>query len=372
MFEDGKAVPLTSQRLEKYRQVLRDIRQRKEWKTTGTGARFTGTYTEHDDEAVYISSAEISGIAPYNGGILYAVNIDGVGGIYSKAPDVSAVDEGHIVSSNAMSVYSLSVRDDVCAACTGSSGAERHISLFTLPSGRQTELTEGDTKEEYPFYSAVSDKLYFTVAGFARRQDGSIAALSPRSVVAYSFSGGTMETLLEDENTDYFLPKDDAQGNLFYIRRPYKDKPSSKSILLDILMFPYRLVKAIGGFLNVFSMFFGGEPLNSNGTRNSAKAKQKSEKELFINGNIINAEQTLKENSRKGDKHPGIIPASWQLVRRDTQGKEVCLKSGVMDYVVCPNGDIVCSNGKALIRIKPDGSEELLVKVKLAQNLICG
>lgn len=372
MIEDGKVTELPSGRLEKYRQVLREIRQRKEWKTSGTGAQFTGSYETYGDDDAYAANAQISGIAVFGGGLIYSVNLDGVGGIYTKSTDPSDKHEGHVISSNTMSVHSLSVRGDMCAACTGGSGMERHISLFTLPGGRQTELTEGDTREEYPFYSLCSDKIYFTVSGFARRQNGSIAASSPRSVASYGVSSGTMEILIEDEDTDYILPKDDADGNLYYIKRPYSSKPSSKSILLDIVLFPYRIIKAIGGFLNVFSMFFGGEPLNSSGKRSASKMKQKSEKELFINGNLVNAEQTLKENSRSGEKHPGIIPRSWQLVCRDTDGKESVIRSGVMDYTLCTDGSIVCSNGKSVILIKTDGSEELLAKAKLAVNLVSG
>lgn len=373
MIEDGKTTELPSRRLEKYSQVLREIRQRREWKTSGTGAKFTGNYESYDDDNdIYATDAEISGIAAFGDGFIYSVNIDGVGGIYIKSTDPSDKDEGHVISSNNMSIHTLSVRDDMCAACTGGVGMERHISLFALPSGKHTELTEGDTREEYPFYSLCSDKIYFTASGFARRQNGSIAASSPRSIAFYSPSSGLMESVVEDDEIDYILPKDDEQGNLYYIKRPYSLKPPAKSILIDIILFPYRLVKAIIGFLNVFSMFFGGEPLNSGGKRNASKAKQKSEKELFINGNLVNAEQTLKENSKLGEKSPGIIPRNWELTRRGVDGKETCIRGGVMDYIVCKNGDIIYSNGKGIIKIKSDGSEEFIAKAKLASNLVCG
>ena len=95
--------------------------------------------------------------------------------------------------------------------------------------------------------------------------------------------------------------------------RPYK-QPSSGPTAKDMLLGPVRLLQALGGFLNLFSMRYGGKPLHSGGAA-PAQAKEKSERELFIEGNLIQAERNLKENQRRGEANPGIVSGAWRLVR---------------------------------------------------------
>ena len=115
-------------------------------------------------------------------------------------------------------------------------------------------------------------------------------------------------------------PQDDADGNIYYIRRKYVPTKQKSNLAMDILMFPVRIIKAIGGFLSVFSMAFGGEPLRTGG-KNPAKSKTADEREAFIEGNLIKAEKQLS-----GDADDGIIPSDWELVKRDKNGNITVLK----------------------------------------------
>jgi hypothetical protein len=100
------------------------------------------------------------------------------------------------------------------------------------------------------------------------------------------------------------------------------------------------------------------------------KMKQKSEQELFIDGNVINAERTYNLNKQKGEKFPGLIPHSWELIKIDNYAKEqTCIKKGVLDYTICENGDILYSNGHAIIRLSGE-EEELVEKCKLANSIV--
>jgi len=170
------------------------------------------------------------------------------------------------------------------------------------------------------------------------------------------------------EHYDYIRAKEDIQGNIYYIKRPYHEKVSNTDILKDIVFFPFRIIKAIAGMLNFFSMMFGGEPLNSR--RNMAtKTKQKSEKDIFVEGNMVNADKILKENNSKGEKYPGIIPRSWELIKIENN-KEVVIKKGVLDYMICEDNSIIYSNGSHVLKINKDGKESLVAKTKLACNFI--
>lgn len=135
---------------------------------------------------------------------------------------------------------------------------------------------------------------------------------------------------------------DDADGNIYYIRRKYVPTKQKSNLAMDILMFPVRIIKAIGGFLSVFSMAFGGEPLRTGG-KNPAKSKTADEREAFIEGNLIKAEKQLS-----GDADDGIIPSDWELVKRDKNGNITVLKKRIMDYKLLSDGNILYSNGSRI------------------------
>ena len=47
--EEGKLLPIESGILKKYINVARESARRNEWKYSGDGAKFTGTYVPHSD-----------------------------------------------------------------------------------------------------------------------------------------------------------------------------------------------------------------------------------------------------------------------------------------------------------------------------------
>ena len=50
-----------------------------------------------------------------------------------------------------------------------------------------------------------------------------------------------------------------------------------------------------------------GESLKSTSGANPAKARQKSEEELFVEGNLIKAQKALQQNQSAGEKFAGVI-----------------------------------------------------------------
>ena len=127
-------------------------------------------------------------------------------------------------------------------------------------------------------------------------------------------------------------------------------------------MFPVRIIKAIGGFLSVFSMAFGGEPLRTGG-KNPAKSKTADEREAFIEGNLIKAEKQLS-----GDADDGIIPSDWELVKRDKNGTITVLKKRIMDYKLLSDGDILYSNGSRIGILSGD-KNTVVCKIKYANSI---
>ncbi|MDE7304229.1 MAG: hypothetical protein K2N60_13030 [Oscillospiraceae bacterium] len=354
-------------RITKYRETVRGIQQRKEWKTTGTGANFMGMASADMIDADELP-VQISGLGVHGDELVYGVNLEAVGSLYHRSFDPSDDCEGLVRASNEFVFGSFDIKDDKLAVCMGASNFQ-HIAVMDM-NGHYDEYTDGDTTEENPCWAAKKNGVYFSTAGYARNQNGVISATSPRSIAYLDLDKKSMSEIVSDESYDYLHVRQDTNGDLYYIRQPYGgEKPQGGITFKDVVLFPYRLIKGIFGFLNFFTTIFGGESLKTGGSANGAKFKQRSQKEMIIEGNVINAEKLDKINEANGDKHGGIMPASRVLIRRTADGSEEIIKKGVLDYILDGDGNAIVSNGRHLLRIDRDGNETHIAKAKLAVNL---
>ena len=367
---DGRPVELPSYRAQQYQATIDQIQTSKAWKTTGRGAQFMGMEQEEPEGREI--QPDFGGIALYRDEILYSLNLDASGGLYRRDFEEKANPEGHIVSGSGLRIGELALHGDDLVACLRYPNGQSHIGVYKLPSSACDEITGGDSVESAPSWSQDGRRILFSTCGIARSDRGML--YSPKSIAEYNVNSQRMDTILEDEKTDYLAPKEDADGNLWYIRQPYDaggEKADFGSILLDILLFPVRLLKAIGGFLNAFSVLFGGESLGANSRQSrDVKSRQKSEKEIFYENMLIRAEQNAKENERSGDEFPGILPRSRVLVKRSADGQEEIIARSVLDYCLCKDG-VVWSNGSHILHKGTDGKTAEIAKAKLAARLQC-
>lgn len=357
---DGKITELPSERAQHYKSALSEISRNKEWKHSGTGAQFMGTAMAPAAEGN--AFVRINGLADGGTGLIYSVQLGEMGGIYRKDPDKPDAAEEHIFTGMNRDIGSISVKNGRIAACSNG-----HLSIFDM-KGNFEDITDGDSIETQPCWSAVSDRIFCSTAGIARNQFGAPAAYSPHSIMAVDLNAGSMEELYSDDKYDFLRPSDDSSGNFYYIRQLYKEPAEKNPLWKDVLLFPVRIIKALVGFLNAFSVLFGGESLRSGKKQGDVKTKDKSDKELYFEGRLLEAEKNEKENAAKGEKNPGVFPLSRVLVRIAPDGTETVLKRGVMDYAVLPDGSVVCSNGRSLLHIT-DSGEEVIAKAKMAQNI---
>ena len=357
-----------SERISGYINTIKKIQKKNEWKTSGTGARFMGLYEPQYDEDVINRNVSINGVSGNDKAVIYSAQFGEVSGLFIKVLHDNMV-EGLVMSSQDVQLYKLSVHGDKCVASVGRNG-ERHIALFNIKTGEYKELTEGEVIEDYPNFSNDGNKIYYSSAGLALSHSGFPIGIGPYSIFCYSNKENDINELLASESYDFIAPKEDKNGDLLFIKRPYRRSEKNGNIFLDIIMFPVRIIRAIGGLLNYFSIIFGGESLMSGKNTKDIKAKNRNEKDIFFDGNVINAQEAQKAKMHKGEKFPGIIPRSWELTRMDKNGNQICIKTGVMDYTICQNGDILYSNGNAIIRLLTNGSEELIEKCSMANNLV--
>ena len=121
-------------------------------------------------------------------------------------------------------------------------------------------------------------------------------------------------------------------------------------------------------WLNFFTMRYTGDSLATNGN-NGTKAKKKSKEELFIEGNLIKAEENQKTNERKGEKYAGIIPYEWELMKRTVLGETISIKKGVLAFDVQKDGHVIYSNGKYIIKMLDNKEEERIADLSLVNYI---
>lgn len=364
---DGADCPLSCERYEKYLETVRSIQNATAWKNSGAGAMFTGSFEEQRPaEAIPV---KFSGLAMANGELLFALRLDDMGGLYAKGLDETGA-ERHLHARRDLYLGGISAKNGRLAISAGSNPQLRHLSVVQLSDDSWQELTDGDTVEDSPFWSRTKNTIYCSTAGYARGKFGEVAATGPQAIAEIDPDAGTFTERYADPAMDYLKPSDDKAGNFYYIRQPYRVGEST-GLWEDIVMFPVRIVRAIGGLLNWFSIRFGGESLRGGNLRHgNERARQKSQEELFFEGNHIRAAQNQKDSERRGEKHPSILPASRVLVRVAPDGTETVLRKGVLDYVVADTGEIYCSNGQYVLKLSPDGSKaEAVCKAKFAVRL---
>ena len=373
--ENGNKSEIPCGRITKYKEALDSIRRRSEWKNTGSGAQFMGTAVMPDsDEAA--ASARITGICENNGRLVYGVALDQSSALYQRSFDRNETDEGLILSGNDLHFGAFDCIDGKMAVSMGATHDELHICTLEPPSSVYTEHTDGDTMEQSPYWSRCNkNRIYFSTSGNARNQSGAVGAVSPASGSYLDLDSGEMNEFLSDEKTDYLKIKDDKYGNIYYIRQPYGGEQRDDGVkFTDILLFPFRLFKGLFGWLNFMCTIWGGESLKSGGSGlpSELKSKQRTEKDIIIDGNIINAKRLAEAADLKDDDMTGLMPAARVLVKREADGTETVIAKSVLDYTVCRDGRLLYSNGRQIISY--DGtSHKVMLKARFAMNIIeCG
>ena len=371
---EGNTVPLPSQRYERYCQAEREIRRQHQWKKNTDSRGSLGFpegfltqmgYPQLEDQAPV---PRVGGMALLGGTLYYTLQVGGVGGLYTKDPAAPEKQEGVIVHRQGMLTRGLSW-NGASFAVTVEDGPWRHLGFLTLPRGELTVVTEGDTVEEGPSWSRDLQRVWFSSAGCGRDAAGASTGLGPAAICRLDANTMELAEVYCSSEHRCLSPREGADGSLYFLRRPLREEKESHPIR-DAVLAPGKVAKAVGGWLDLFTQRYAGETLRSGG---DAKAKQKSQEELVIEGNLINVRRTLEENQSRGEKHPGLIPHSWELVRLAPGGKEPeSIKKGILAYTFLPGGGLVLSNGRHILSLSPDGREELLAEQPMVTMLETG
>lgn len=301
--------------------------------------------------------------------ILYFLRDEVMGGLFSM--NLQTGEEKRILHKQNLSLSDLNLEPTQARLlCTSASrdGAS-NIAMIHADGSQFQALTGGDTLDCAPAWIPDADgKILYQSAGLARVNGGYIAAVGNASIQMLDMKSGRISEVLGDPQFDYLHPRVCPRGNLHFIRRPYEAvKNDTFSVLLDSLLFPFRLLRAVFHYLNFFSMMYSQKPLTSA----NGPAVQADLKEMILKGRRIDTEKALRSaNAVQGV--PSLVPRSWELISRDRQGNERVLATNVLAYDIGADGSIVYTNGKGAFAIDSAGNERLLMKADLMEELVTG
>ncbi|MGC4044679.1 MAG: hypothetical protein QM758_12865 [Armatimonas sp.] len=168
------------------------------------------------------------------------------------------------------------------------------------------QLTEGDSVDSNPFFH--DGWIYFDSTGLGRNAEGIVMAHAPTTIQRMRLDSGEVETVLEDEKFDLLSPKITESGTLYVLRIPKQSQAryGTGAALKDAVLFPFRLLMGLFGFLALFSQFFGNQKLTSSqGPRVERDLSQARIQQRFVD--------IEKESKKAGEKV--AAPESWELIR---------------------------------------------------------
>ncbi len=288
-----------------------------------------------------------------------------MGGLFKT--DLHSGQELRIVHKQNLDLCDFSLHADstklLCAV--RSTNGQQHIAQINRDGSNLQVLTSGDTIESAP--CSVSDaphKILYHAQGIARNEQAYVVAYGNAAIHMLDLKNGSIDTILEDPQFDYLQPQVAANGDLYFIRRPYEaPEYSNRNALQDALYFPFRLLRAVFHYLNFFSLMYSRKPLTS-----AEGGAQADLKEIILQGKRIKATQALQQgNFAHGI--PSLVPASWQLVRRSRSGQESVLAHHVSAFRLNPAGQILYANGKAIFLLEQNGRTSLVLQTELVQDL---
>lgn len=344
---------------------LEKTRERNAWKqNTSFGISAGGNVRQFDGDATRIvaTSAHFD-----NGHILYFLKDDAMGGLFTY--DFAGKTENRLLHKQNLNLCDLNLEPASGKILAGSKNKDgtANIVMLDRDGSQMRALTAGDTFDSSPSWASVEEKeILYQSSGLARDERGYVIAQGNASIQQLNMRTGNITPVLEDARFDFMQPRVCGKGDLHFIRRPYEmPKYATQNFLLDALLFPFRLLRAVFHYLNFFSMMYTRKPLTSA----SGPAVNADMKEIILKGKRIDAEKALRKESAVNGV-PSLVPRSWQLIKRTRQGVEEVLATNVLSYTITAEGSVVYSNGRGVFLLEHGTSPKLILKSDLVDDVV--
>ena len=334
------------------------------WKEgTAWGTNHVGKQTVTTDDSQPIKFRSVQ--STNDGNLLYVLHGNGFGGLFEYNLE-TGIEQRHLHKQKLDYrdlTYSPARDQILCSSHYGNGIA--NIVIAKRDGSEHREVTSGDTVDSKPSWvNAVENSIVYQSQGQARNEAGFVIAHGPASLLLLDLTTGDLETILEDDDTDFLCPKVDPTGNLLYIKRPYENASyKTNQAVTDTLFFPFRLLRAVFHFLNFFSLMYSRKPLTSA----SGPEVKADIKDILLQGKRIDAENALRKGHLVHGV-PSLVPANWQLIKRNRQGQETVLANHVATFDVSRHGDIYYSNGCGVFLLT-DAGVAVVHKDKIIEEL---
>ena len=348
------------------------IQERNAWKTKGTGAQFMSGRMLWGGNGVdpMQTTLAVTGISrgTHSGQLLYSLTTDEVTGVFALYNQ--GAEEQRLFHTADFRVSQLSAHPtEDRVACVVQ---HRDISSIAVMRGdglELTEVTQGDSIDRAPSWvPGSSHELIYQSSGVARNEQGVYSGLAPARIEKLDLDNGEIVTLLHDETHDFLDPRMDAGGNLFCVRKPYRSLHSSFNplrALLDLVLFPFRLLFAFFQFMNFFTMRYTGKTLVTSGDK---RQKQADLRQMMMLGNLMQAQQDAAHTPERDRE--GLVTRSWELMKKAPGGELQVIEKGVLSFDLCENGSIVFTNGSQVYLLQRDGTKEALLKDSFISQVV--
>ena len=336
------------------------------WKEgTAFSSSFTGRDRHMSTDAVGIQATSAQFAA--HDRVLYFLRDVSFGGLFEY--DLLQDTEKRLLHKQYLSLEDLRLHPDgqqlLCAQHTRNGAA--NIVVMDADGGNYRELTSGDTVDTSPAWvPGQANAVLFQSSGLARNPEGYVLAQGPTSIQMVDTAAGSLTTILDDPRWDFLQPRVGANGFLYFIRRPYEvPRYGMESAVADTLLFPFRVLRALFHYLNFFSLMYSRKPLITA----SGPAVRADLKDILIKGKRLDAEAALRTGVPLNGV-PSLVPASWKLVCRSTQGEEQVLASHVASFDIASDGTILFSNGYGVFALEGANPPQVLLRDKLIADVI--
>jgi hypothetical protein len=348
------------------------IQERNAWKTKGSGAQFmSGRMLWGGDAADPMAMTQaVTGISrgTRQGEFLYSLATDEVSGVFALRNQGS--DEQRLFHTADFRISQLSAHPtEDRVACVIQHRDVSNIAVMRGDGAELTDVTQGDSIDRAPAWvPGTADQIVFQSAGIARNEQGVIAGTAAARIEKLDLENGEISTLLQDETRDLIDPRMDSAGNLYCIRKPYHSlRPKFNPVrsLVDLLLFPFRLLFAIFQFMNIFTMRYTGKTLVTSG---NARQRQADLRQMTMLGNLIQAQRDAQQSAERDRE--GLVARSWELIRKSGGGEPEVLERGVLSFDLCDDGAIVYTDGSRVFLRQPDGKKEKLADDKFISQVI--
>lgn len=228
-----------------------------------------------------------------------------------------------------------------------------------------SELTGGDSRDSNPSFSRCNpNQILFQAAGIARDENGYPMMYGPEGIYKHDTNSDGLIEVLTDDNCDLLLPKEDASGNLYFIRRPYR-QPGQTSLgrgLINALLFPFHFISAVVGFLEAFTKLFNQQAFRPGGPELQTP---RQEKYVRVFGQTIQLAKIQRKT--KSGREPSLVPPTWELLRMSPDRQFEVIARNVAFYDIDQNNNIYYTNGYRVNKIM-SGKSDILFKHNLIEH----